>query len=130
VKRHVGLSKLGEARARLIILIRRVNCGHIRRVCLRDGDPIIIPKPDALLDTGSYDPKSEKVAIEDSILMLLFDKLRNAEVDIEVRNAVPYSVTIPLTSFAIISFAPGSAMEEVEDSEGTGPSSDGHRRVN
>jgi len=94
---YTKVGNLSSARQELLRLAQRMGCGRIRNLPVRQGQPILSPEPEVLLEPGAkmkerrrqYPLEFGELPGEVQMLMVLFDHLHDGELDIKVTDGVP-----------------------------------------
>jgi len=97
-------SQLSPPRQAMVRLCQEVNFGTIQDLCMKDGEPVFVPPPRALIDVklDSDDGQRPEVDLRDFALrsevlrlMALLDEIKDGKVErIEVRPGLPRRILI------------------------------------
>jgi hypothetical protein len=97
-------AKLSEPRRKLVELMQSINFGRIEGLAIRDGEPILNPRPVVVHEHkfgGENGPRTELGTADFLLkqqvveLFAFFDVLRNGVIDVlEVKHGLPFRVIV------------------------------------
>lgn len=103
-RRQPTKSSLSPARTQFLTLLQRINYGKIEGLEIRDGEPILKPLPEILLDYklgGENGPRreigSEDFFLKSEVVDLFqqFDQLQNQVIElVEVKAGLPFRIVL------------------------------------
>ena len=100
----IAKQDVSACRANLLKLMQRINFGRIERLLIRDGEPVLTPRPPVYCERkfgGENGPRSELVAANFLLkqqvveLFAFFDQQRDGTIDLlEIKHGLPFRMVV------------------------------------